>query len=293
MTIDAPLTTTPMTELLAAIADPNLSFLKYAFLTGILASITFGIIGTYVVVRKISSITGAISHCVLGGVGIGLYCQQVYETSWLNPVSGAIIVALFAAFILSYVSKYQGQREDSVIGALWGVGMAVGLLFIAKTPGYSDPMSYLFGNILLLTQADMYLVIGLDIVVVLLVVLFYNHFLILCFDEEYGRLRGVKTSTLYLLLLLMTSLTVVLLIRIVGIVMVIALLTLPAAIAGNFARSIGQMMVLSIILCAIFISSGLAISFILDLPSGPVIIVIAGILYLLALLSVRICSGKS
>lgn len=282
-----------MTELLTALADPNLSFLRYAFLIGILASVAFGIIGTYVVVRRISSIAGAISHCVLGGIGIGLYCQQVYGTGWLNPTSGAIIVAILAALILSVVSMYPGQREDTVIGALWGIGMAVGLVFIAKTPGYSDPMSYLFGNILLLTAADLYLVIILDIIIVSLVLFFYNHLLVLCFDEEYGRLRGVHTSALYLLLLIITSLSIVLLIRVVGIVMVIALLTIPPAIAGNFVKSIGQMMLISILLCMSFICSGLALSYTLDLPSGPVIIIVAAILYLASLLGRSLVSRRN
>ncbi len=276
-----------MTEFITALNDPNVSFLRYALLTGILASIAFGIIGTYTVVRRIASIAGAISHCALGGIGVGLYFQQVYSSSWLGPTSGAIVVALFAAVILSCISKYPGQREDTVIAALWGIGMATGLLFIAKTPGYSDPMSYLFGNILLLTRSDLYLVIFLDIIIVFVVLIFYNQLLVLCFDEEYGRLRGVQTSFLYLLLLIMTSLTIVLLIRIVGIVMVIALLTLPSAIAGNFVKSIGQMMIVSIILCMSFIASGLAISYSLDLPSGPVIIVIAGFLYFLSLFGLR------
>lgn len=282
-----------MTEFIAAISNPDLSFLRYAFMTGILASIAFGIIGTFVVIRRIASIAGAISHCVLGGVGIGLYCQQVFGTSWLNPTSGAIVVALLAAFILAFVSTYREQREDTVIAALWGIGMAIGLLFIAKTPGYSDPMSYLFGNILLLTQADLFIVIVLDIIIVGLVLLFYNHFIVLCFDEEYGRLRGIKTSFLYLLLLLMTSLTIVLLIRVVGIVMVIALLTIPSAIAGNFVKSISQMMIVSIILSMIFISSGLVFSFSYDLPSGPVIIVISGLVYFCTLLLMRITTKSN
>ena len=273
-----------MTDFLTALTNPDLAFLRYAFFTGLLASVSFGIIGTYVVVRRITSIAGALSHCILAGVGIGLYCEQVFSTTWLNPITGALIVALLAAVILAFVSLYPGQREDTVIGAMWGIGMAIGLLFIAKTPGYSDPMSYLFGNILLLTESDLYLVILLDCVIVGLVYLFYNHFLVLCFDEEYGRLRGLNTSALYLLLLVITALTIVLLIRVVGIVMVIALLTLPAAIAGNLVSSIGRMMLLSIVLCMIFISSGLALSYSLDLPSGPVIIMIAGSLYLLTLL---------
>lgn len=276
-----------MAEFFAALADPHLPFLRYALLAGILASVSFGIIGTFVVVRRISSIAGAIAHCVLGGIGAGLYLEQVAGLAWAGPVQGAIAVALGAAVILTLLNHYGSQREDTVIGALWAVGMAAGLLFMARTPGYTDPMSYLFGNILLLSKTDVYLVAGLDLVVILTVVMFYNKLLALCFDEEHAFLRGIPTQWYYLLLLCLTALTVVLLIRIVGIVMVIALLTLPAAIAGNFAAGIRQMMILSILLCMAFIAVGLGVSYNLDLPSGPVIIVIAGFTYLLALALLR------
>ncbi len=281
-----------MIEFYSALTDPGMSFFRYAFLTGILASVAFGIIGTYVVVQRISSIAGAISHCVLGGVGAGLYCQQVLSISWCTPTLGAIIAAVAAACILSFISLKSEQREDTVIGALWGIGMAIGLLFIAKTPGYNDPMSYLFGNILLITEADFHLVVVLDLIIVAMVTLFYNRFLLLCFDEEYGRLRGVNSSIYYLLLLLLIALTIVLLIRIVGIVMVIALLTLPPAISGNFVRSIMQMMIVSIALCMFFIAGGLGLSYQLDLPSGPVIIVLAGICYLLCLLWLKLLKNS-
>lgn len=276
-----------MIEFLAALTDPNLPFIRYAVITGILASIPFGIIGTYVVVRRISYIAGAISHCILGGVGIGLYLQKAVGISWFGPLHGAIAVALLAAVILSLVSLFAKQREDSVIGALWAAGMATGLLFLAKTPGYVDPMSYLFGNILLITRLDIWLVIALDILVVGVVAIFYNSFLAICFDEEFAGLRGVRTHWLYLILLCLTALTIVLLVRIVGIVMVIALLTLPAAIAGNFATNIKQMMISAIMLCIIFILAGLGTSYSLDLPSGPVIIVFAATIYLLVALGVK------
>jgi zinc transport system permease protein len=272
-----------MIEFLAALTDPDLPFLRYALFTGLFASIAFGIIGTFVVVRRISYIAGAISHCVLGGIGAGLYLQNVVGISWFTPVHGAIIVALLAAFILAEVSMHAKEREDSIIGALWAGGMAIGLLFIARTPGYFDPMSFLFGNILLITKNDLFLVIALDIFIIVVVAVFYNKFLALCFDEEHARLRGVRTYWLYLLLLCLTALTIVLLVRIVGIIMVIALLTLPAAIAGSFARSIGQMMLVATVICAVFIVIGLGVSYSLDLPSGSVIILIATAVYLLSL----------
>ncbi|MEE4165250.1 MAG: metal ABC transporter permease [Desulfocapsaceae bacterium] len=272
-----------MTEFMAALADPHLPFLRYAFMAGILASISFGIIGTLVVVRRISSIAGAIAHCVLGGIGAGLYLEQVVGIGWASPVQGAIVVALGAAVVLTLIKHFGSQREDTVIGALWAVGMAVGLLFMARTPGYTDPMSYLFGNILLLSKSDVYLVLLLDLLVVSVVGLFYNKLLALCFDEEYAFLRGVPTGWYYFVLLCLTALTVVLLIRVVGVVMVIALLTLPAAIAGNVASGIKQMMFLAVLICMAFITVGLAASYRLDLPSGPVIIVLSGIVYLLVL----------
>jgi zinc transport system permease protein len=272
-----------MTELFAALTAPDLPFLRYGLLVGLLSSISFGIIGTFVVVRRISYLAGAISHCILAGIGLGLYLQTVAGISWFTPMHGAIIVALLSAVLLAQISRHAGQREDSIIGALWAGGMSLGYLFIAKTPGYFDPMSYLFGNILLISRQDIYFVAGLDAVILAVVGLFYNKLLALCFDEEYAQLRGVRTQHLHLLLLCLTALTIVLLIRIVGIIMVIALLTLPAAIAGSFAASIRQMMLLATAVCAVCITVGLGASFYLNLPSGSVIILLATGTYLLSL----------
>ena len=282
-----------MLDFFTALSDPDLPFVRYAVITGMLSAIPFGVIGTFVVVRRISYIAGAISHCILGGVGAGLYLQNALGVSWFGPLHGAIVVALLAAVILSLVSLFARQREDSVIGALWAAGMGIGLLFLAKTPGYVDPMSYLFGNILLISRSDIFLVMALDVLVVGTVVLFYNTFLAICFDDEYAGLRGVHTHWFYLVLLCLTALTIVLLVRVVGIVMVIALLTLPAAIAGNFARSVRQMMLLSVLLCAIFILAGLSTSYTLDLPSGPVIIVVAAAVYLVVAVGMKVLRPRS
>ncbi|MFA7382443.1 MAG: metal ABC transporter permease [Desulfurivibrionaceae bacterium] len=274
-------------DFLNALSDPAIPFLRYAFFSGILASIAFGVIGTYVVARRITYIAGAISHCVLAGIGAGLYLQHALGITWFGPLAGAIVAALAAAIIIGLVSLHANQREDTVIGALWSIGMAVGLLFIAKTPGYLEPMSYLFGNILLISEADLWLVLVLDALVLGVTALFYRQFQAVCFDEEYARLRGLRTDIYYLLLLCLTALTVVLLVRVVGIVMVIALLTLPAAVAGSFARGLGQMMLLAILCSMAFIGSGLALSYSRDLPSGPTIIVLAGLVYLLVLVGKR------
>lgn len=268
---------------ITALLDPNITFFRYAFLVGILASVAFGIMGTYVVARRITYLAGAISHCVLGGIGAGLYLQKKIGITWFDPMYGAVIAALFAAIVIGLVSIHAKQREDSVIGALWATGMAVGLLFIAKTPGFVDPMSYLFGNILLVSKNDLWLVTALNLLIIALVMLFYNKFLAVCFDEEFASLRGIKSQLYYLILLCLTALTVVLLVRIVGIVMVIALLTLPAAIAGNFAKRLWQMMLIAIMFSMVFISTGLAVSFNYDLPSGPTIIILAAVTYIVTL----------
>ena len=242
---------------------------------------SLGIVGTYVVTRRITYIAGAISHCVLGGIGAACICRSRVGLAWCNPMYGAVAAALLAAVIIGLVSLYARQREDTVIGAVWAVGMAVGLLFFAKTPGYVDPMSYLFGNILLISRARPVAggragrAGGRH-----RACCFYHKLLAVCFDEEFAELRGVQVKFYYLLLLCLTALTVVLLVRVVGIVLVIALLTLPAAVAGHFARQLWQMMALAVLFCMAFVTAGLAVSYTPDLPPEPTIILIAGAAYL-------------
>ena len=258
------------------------AFLQYALLTGILAGIACGIVGSYVTTRRITYIAGGIAHSVLAGLGAARYFQIVFGWAWLNPLYGAVAAALVAALIIGFVSLWSAkQREDTVIGAVWAIGMAVGILFIFKTPGYNEDLtSYLFGNILMVSPQDLWLIAGLDVLIVAVGLLFYNQLLAVCFDEEFARLRGVHVEFYYLLLLCLTALTVVLLVTVVGIVMVIALLTLPVAVAGHFAKRLWQMMALSAILTALFTSLGLFVSYGPDLPAGATTIVLAGIVYL-------------
>ena len=274
----------------AFLADlPRYPFLQYALLTGLLVSVACGVIGSYVVTKRITYIAGSIAHTVLGGLGAARYCQTVYHWEWFHPLYGAVLAALVSAVIIGVVSMRARQREDTVIGALWAVGMATGILFIYKTPGYNeDLMSYLFGSILMVSPQDLWMIAGLDILVVIVSVVFYNQFLALCFDEEFARLRGVHVEFYYLLLLCLTALTVVLLVTVVGIVMVIALLTLPAAVAGELAKRLWHMMALATVLTAFFTTAGLAVSYGPDLPAGATTIIIAGITYLLVVLGLRI-----
>ncbi len=257
------------------------AFLQHALLAGLLASVACGVVGTYVVARRIAYIAGAISHCVLGGIGAAGWLSATAGWDWLRPLHGAILAAVAAAVVIGAVSLRARQSEDTVIGALWAIGMASGIVFIARTPGYQeDLIGYLFGNILLVAPADLWLVAGLDVAVLLLGLLFYHQFQAVCFDEEFARLRGVRVETFYLLLLVLTALTVVLLVTVVGIVLVIALLVLPAAVAGHFARTLWQMMGLAALASAAFTTGGLALSYGLNLPSGAVIVLLAGGVYL-------------
>jgi zinc transport system permease protein len=260
---------------------PKYAFLQYALWAGLLAGISSGIVGTFVVTRRISYLAGGIAHSVLGGMGAAQYLNTVHGWAWLHPLHGAIFSGLLAALIIGIVSLNARQREDTVIGAIWALGMAIGILFISKTPGYDQNlMSYLFGNILMVSPTELYWILGLDAVVVLLGILFYNPLVAVCFDEQYAALRGLNVKAFYLLLLCMTALTVVLLVTVVGIVLVIALLTIPVALAGLFSKTLWRMMLLSILFSVSFTTFGLAISYGPDLPAGATIILVAGIAYL-------------
>jgi len=258
-------------------------FLQNALLTGILASVACGIIGTYIVIRRISYIADGIAHAVLGGMGAALYLHKVYHLEAIVPLHGALVAAVIAAVIIGLVSIRAKQREDTVISALWAVGMAAGIIFISRTPGYNeDLMGYLFGNILMVSSSDLWMLAGLDTAIILVGLLFYNQFLAVCFDQEFARVRGLNVELFYLLLLGLAALTVVVLATVVGIVMVIALLTLPIGIAALFSSTMWRMMIISAILCGLFTTSGLIVSYAPDYPAGATTIIIAGAAYLIA-----------
>lgn len=271
-----------MMEFVAALGENR--FLQFALLAGVLSGVACGVVGAYVVTRRITYIAAAVSHSVLGGMGAARYAQVVFGWSWCEPIYGAVASAILAAALIGWVSLRAREREDTVIGAIWAVGMAVGVIFIARTPGYSqDLMSYLFGNILLVSASDLWLIGLLDVVVVGLGLALYNRFLAVCFDEEFARLRGIRVEFYFLLLLCLTALTVVVLIKVVGIILVIALLTLPAATAGAFARTLLRMMFIATILCIGLTTAGLALSYSPDLPAGATTIILAGVVYLASL----------
>lgn len=273
-----------MTDFIQALGQH--AFLQTALLAGLLASIGCGVVGTFVVVKRIAFMAGGIAHSVLGGMGAALYFG-------FDPLIGALIAAVLSAVLIGMIRLAWNAQEDTLIGALWAIGMAIGILFIAKTPGYStDLMSFLFGNILLVPRREIWFMAGLDLALILTVALFYRQLLAVTFDEEFARLRGVPVAFFYLLLLCLVAVTVVLLIQVVGLILVIALLTLPAAIAGHYVHSLGSMMLIATLLGGIFTSGGLALSYGPDLPAGATMVLLAGSAYVGSALLSRFLSRR-
>lgn len=273
-----------MNEIFEALRDPNVAFFRYAMIAGIIASVSFGIVGSYVVVRRISYIAAAIAHSILGGIGAALWLHHKLDpaiSADFAALLGSVGAALASAIVIGVVSLRAREREDTIIGAIWATGMAVGLLFLSATPGQTNIESYLFGKIILVGKGDLILTAILAITVVSVSVLFYHHLVAVCFDEEFARLRGVNATFYFLLLLCLVGLSVVLLVRLTGIILAIALIVLPAATSSRFSRRLGKVMIGAILLSMLYTTSGLIISFSLDTAAGPVIVLLAAIVYVL------------
>jgi len=280
-----------MNHLRDILFSPDFAFLRQAFLVSALASLPFGVIGTFVVVRRIGYLAGAVSHCAFGGIGIGIFLQQTLTVagfavlaSWFHPLFVAILFSIFSALLIGAVQHYAKEREDAIIGAIWAIGMAVGILFLNKTTGYHNISAYLFGEILLTSNTGTQSVAFLGIVVLAVVGLFFKRLEAVCFDEEYVMLRGLPARFYFQLLLVLVAITVVLMIQLVGVILVIALLTLPAATAARFTHRLFSMAVLATILCFLFSWTGLWISTTFDLAAAPTIILIAAAGYTIAVL---------
>ena len=269
-----------MSDLFAALVNPDFPFLRNALFAGLLSAVLFGTIGAIVTVRRIASLAGAVSHAVLGGIGLALFVSARGILPGFPPLAGALVFALLAAVIIGIVSIRAKQREDTVINAIWAIGMSLGVLFMAKTPGYTDPSAYLFGNILLISQRDLILLAVMDVIVLFLAWRFYPQIEASSFDEEFARVRGVPVQAVFLILLMITAVAIVLLQTFVGIVMVIAMLTLPAGCAGTFSRSLVSMMLFACVFSAVFSVLGLIAGWIFNLPLGAVTVIIAGIVFL-------------
>lgn len=253
----------------------HFEFMQNAIAAGLLVSFACGIIGTLVVVNRMVFISGGIAHAAYGGIGLAFFLG-------IPPLLGAAFFSLFIALLIGVLTLRNIYRSDTIIGALWAAGMAFGIILIDLSKGYNvDLMSYLFGSILTVPRIDLWTALALDAIILVFVLLFYRELLAISFDTEYASLRGVPVAFLHFTLLCIAALTVVLTIRVVGLILVIALLTIPPYIAERFSVSLGRMMIYSFIGSSLFSLVGLWISFTYNITSGASIIMVATIAFFL------------
>jgi zinc transport system permease protein len=256
-------------------------FMQHALAAGLLTSLICGVIGTLVVVNRIVFLSGGIAHAAYGGIGLAFFMGWPYSI-------GAAGFSLAAALVMAQVTLKARHRADTIIGVIWAVGMALGIILLDLTPGYHpDVLSYLFGSILAVPKSGLYQTAGLCVGIVLLVSYFYNDFLAMSYDAEFAGLRGVPVKGLYLLLVAMIALAVVMTIRVVGLILVIALLTIPPYIAEQYVKSLAGMMMVSSVLSMGFTVLGLFLSYRFNLTSGAAIIMVAGCGFFISLLLKR------
>ncbi len=257
-------------------------FMRNALTAGLLASVLCGIMGTLVVVNRIVFLSGGIAHAAYGGIGLAFYFGWPF-------LAGTIGFSMAAALVMAAVSLQARHRADTIIGVVWAVGMAFGIILLDLTPGYNvDLMSYLFGSILTVPKSDLWIMLAMGILITALVAFYYKDLLALSYDEEFARIRGVPVKALYFTLIALLAVTIVMMIQVVGLILVIALLTIPPFIIEKHAKSLGQMMVGSSLLGVLFTFSGLWLSYTFNLTSGASIIMVAGAVFFLSLLLDRI-----
>jgi zinc transport system permease protein len=245
------------------------TFMQHALIAGILVSIAIGIMGSLVVVNRMVFLAGGIAHTAYGGIGLAIYFG-------FSILLGATLFAVLAAIIMSYLTLSNKDRIDSIIGVIWAAGMSIGIILIDLSPGYQvDLMSYLFGSILAVPTEDLWYISGLDIIIVVLMALFYKSFLAISYDIRFAALRGIKVQFFYTLMLILAALTVVIAIRVVGLILVIALLTIPPYIAEKFTQTLAKMMLISTLLSMFFMLSGLGIAYNFDISAGAAIVLFA------------------
>jgi len=259
-----------MTELFDLI--PN------SFYASLLISIAVGIVGSLIVINKNSFIAGSIAHGSFGGIGIAFY----FGFPILLSTS---IFASILAIILAFITLRMPHRSDAVIGAIWAIGMSIGIIFSQMSNEYGGGLiSYLFGSILTISNNDVYMMIGVDIALLLFITFLYNQMLLISYDKEFSQVRGLNVTFLHTLFLVLTALTIVMSVRAIGLILIIALFTIPPFIAEKFTKSLKTMMILSAILSAIFMTSGIILSFYYDISATATIILLASLSFFVAML---------
>ncbi|NUQ62737.1 MAG: metal ABC transporter permease [Pirellulales bacterium] len=266
-------------------------FLLTGLLAGLLASLACGVIGPYVVTRRIVFLSGAIAHMAVGGVGAAIWLAAVFPETmgWFRPLYGAILVSLAAAVLIGLIHQRVVERMDTLIGALWAVGMAVGLLLIKFTPGYqTELMSYLFGNIAFVAWRQVWVIVALDVIILATVLVAHKRLLAICLDQQQAELQGVPVLATNILLLCLVALTVIALTQIVGLILVIALVSLPAATAAHHVARVPSMMFVGTLLSALVTTLPRIAVYGTSISAEPAIVLAAACLYLLSVMVRRI-----
>ena len=260
-------------------------FLIRGLAAGLLASVACGVIGPYVITRRIVFLTGAIAHTAVGGIGAAIFVKwhRPEAFGWLSPLHGAFIASVAAAVLIGVVHDRVAERMDTLIGAMWAVGMSVGIVLIKFTPGYhAELMSYLFGSITYVSPGDLWLMVVLNVIILATVLCFHKRLLAVCLDEEQARLQGVNIVLTNMVLLVLTALTVICVTQVVGLILVMALLTLPAATASHHVSRLAPMMVVSVVLCLVVTTAPRVGVYGTRLSPGSAIVLAAAAVYLLS-----------
>ena len=253
----------------------SLEFMRNAFIAALLVSVACGLMGSYVVVNKVAGTAGGIAHASFAGIGLACFFG-------FSPMVGALGVALVCAFVMGYLTWKDRERSDTLVNVIWAGGMATGVILTDLTPGYSgDLMSFLFGSILTVPRELLWGMAFLALLVVGFTVLFFRAFLAVSHDPEFARVRGVSVLAFYMLLMVLIACTVVMAVQTVGLILVIALLTIPAYVAESHSKNLRQMMVLSCVLSGALSVGGLLLAYVLNFTVGPVIILLGVLLYAL------------
>ncbi len=274
-----------MTDIIALLEIP---LIQNMFIATILACLLCGVVGTYVVVNRMVAVTGGIAHTTFGGVGFAYYVMSVFAVSWMTPMLGALIFSVVAAVIMVACKKVEELREDTVIGALWAIGMAMGVVFMC----YMDrsvivPSSYesiLFGNMLLIDSGKLMIMAAITAVVLTIVILLFRDLRILTFDPTYAKISGINVTVLDLILHILIALTCVMVANVVGIVMIMALMTIPAALGNLFSHGMKGTMVIGTIYAVVLSVLGLMLSLHMDTPPGATVVLVIGAAFLVIVL---------
>ena len=275
----------------------SLPFVQRMFLASFLASIATGVIGTLVVVKRIVFVSGGIAHATFGGIGFAYFLQYTMGWLWIEPLIGAIIFALLTAFIMSIPLVKNLVREDSTIGVIWVLGMALGVLFLHAVDRneilVQDPVSILFGNILLIQLSDILIMGALVFVILIVSTVLFKDLQILAFDEQFARISGINVTLLNFVLLVLVALTTVVLIKVVGVILVIAMLTIPAATAGLFIQDLKKMMLYAVLIGIATSFLGSLLSLLVDFPPGSTIVLLMGSVFIIAIVGKHVISLKT